>query len=83
MYNVFLRIELSLKGLKSFKVKKESSLVAQTVKSLSPMRETGGSIPGLGRSSGEGKGNPILYSSLENLMDRGAWRATVHGGHKE
>ena len=38
-----------------------------------------GSIPGLGRSSGEGNGNPFQYSCLENPMDRGAWRATVHG----
>ena len=37
-----------------------------------------GSIPGLGRSSGEGNGNPFQYSCLENSMDRGAWRATVH-----
>ena len=36
-------------------------------------------IPGLGRSPGEGNGNPLQYSCLENLMDRGAWRATVHG----
>ena len=38
-----------------------------------------GSIPGLGRSPGEGNGNPLQYSYLENPMDRGAWRATVHG----
>ena len=38
-----------------------------------------GSIPGLGRSSGEGNGNPLQYSCLENPMDRGAWWATVHG----
>ena len=38
-----------------------------------------GSIPGLGRSRGEGNGNPLQYSCLENPMDRGAWRATVHG----
>ena len=37
------------------------------------------SIPGLGRSSGEGNGYPLRYSCLENSMDRGAWRATVHG----
>ena len=37
-----------------------------------------GSIPGLGRSPGEGNGNPLQYSCLENPMDRGAWRATVH-----
>ena len=38
-----------------------------------------GSIPGLGRSPGEGHGNPLQYSCLENHMDRGAWQATVHG----
>jgi len=37
-----------------------------------------GSIPGLGRSPGEGHGNPLQYSYLENPMDRGAWWATVH-----
>ena len=36
------------------------------------------SIPGLERSSGEGNGNPVQYSCLENSMDRGAWQATVH-----
>ena len=36
-----------------------------------------GSIPGLGRSSGRGYGNPLQYSYLENPMDRGAWWATV------
>ena len=38
-----------------------------------------GSIPGLGRSLGGGNGNPLQYSCLENLMDRGAWQTTVHG----
>ena len=38
-----------------------------------------GSIPGLGRSPGEGNGNSLQYPCLGNLMDRGAWRATVHG----
>ena len=38
-----------------------------------------GSIPGLERSPGEGNGNPLQYSCLESPMDRGAWRATVHG----
>ena len=37
------------------------------------------SIPGLGISRGEGNGNPLQYSCLENPMDRGAWRTTVHG----
>ena len=38
-----------------------------------------GSIPGSGRSPGEGNGNPLQYSCLENPMDAGAWWATVHG----
>ena len=38
-----------------------------------------GSISGLGRSPGEGNGNPLKYSCLENPMDKGAWQATVYG----
>ena len=38
-----------------------------------------GSIPGLGRSTRGENGNPLQYSCLENSMDKGAWRATVHG----
>ena len=38
-----------------------------------------GSISGLGRSPGEGNGNPLQYSCLENRMDRGAWSDTIHG----
>ena len=42
-----------------------------------------GSIPELGISPGEGNGNPLQYSCLENSMDRGDWWATVHGISKE
>jgi len=42
-----------------------------------------GLIPGLGRSLGEVNSNPFQYSCLGNPIDREAWRATVHGGHKE
>ena len=42
-----------------------------------------GSIPDLGRSPGQGNGNPLQYSCLENSMDRGAWLATVHGVRNE
>ena len=38
-----------------------------------------GSIPGSGRSPGEGNSNPLQYSCLENSMDRGAWQAIAHG----
>ena len=41
--------------------------------------EDAGSIPGLGRSPGGGDDNPLQYYFLENLTDRGAWPATVHG----
>ena len=42
-----------------------------------------GSIPGSGRSPGEGNGNPLQYSCLENSIDRGAWWATVYRVTKE
>ena len=53
------------------------------VKNLSANTGDMSSIPGLGRSLGEGNGNTIQYSCLENPIDRGAWRATVHGVTKE
>ena len=56
-----------------------ASLMDQMVKNLPAMWETMGSIPGLGRSPGEGNGNPLQYSCLENSMDSGAWGAIVHG----
>ena len=43
----------------------------------------GGLTPGSGRSPRGGNGNPLQYSVLGNPMDRGAWWAAVHGGHKE
>ena len=49
------------------------------VKDLPAMQETPGSVPGSGRSPGEGNGNLLQYSCLENRMGRGAWWATVHG----
>ena len=49
------------------------------VKRLPAMQLDSGSIPGLGRSPGEGNGNPLQYSCLENPMDRGGWSITVHG----
>ena len=56
-----------------------ASLVAQMLKNLPAIWET--QIQSLGQedSPGEGNGNPLQYSCLENSMDRGAWRATVHG----
>ena len=48
------------------------------VKNLPANSGATGLIPGPGRSSGEGNGNPLQYSSLENPVDRGAWRAAAH-----
>ena len=56
-----------------------TSLVAQTVKNPSANTGDTSSIPGLGRSPGEGNGNPLQYSCLGNHMDREPWRATAHG----
>ena len=49
------------------------------VKNLPAKSEDQSSIPGSGRSPGEGNGNPLRYSYLGSPMDRGAWQATVHG----
>ena len=56
-----------------------ASLVAQMLKNLPANAGDVGSVPGLGRSPGEGNGNPLQYTCLENPMDRGVWWATVHG----
>ena len=53
--------------------------MAQTIKNLPAMWETQDLISGSGRCPGEGNGNPLQYSCLENSMDTGAWEATVHG----
>ena len=49
------------------------------VKNLPDKEGDLGLIPGSGRSPGVGNGNPLQYSCLKNPIDRGAWRATVHG----
>ena len=54
-------------------------LVTQTVKKSAWNAGDPGWIPGLRRSPREGNGNPLQYSCLENPIDRGAWRAMVHG----
>ena len=66
----------------SIEVSDRASPVAQTVKNLPAMQETQVQFLGSGRSPGEGNGNPLQYSHLENSMDRGAWQATVHGVRK-
>ena len=60
-----------------------ASLVAQRVKHLPMMQETKVRSLGWEDSPGEGNGNPLQYSCLEDPMDRGAWWATVHRVIKE
>ena len=60
-----------------------ASLVAQLVKNPPAVWETRVRSMGWEDSPGEGNGNPLQYSCLGNLMDRGAWWATVPWGHKE
>ena len=58
-------------------------LAGSVVKNMPANAGNSGSIPGLGRSPGEGNGNPLQYSCLGNLMDRGAWQDAVYGVAKE
>ena len=69
---VLVSIEFKLNQVKGFPGGAEVKVSACNVGDL-------GSIPGLGRSPGEGNGNPLQYSCLENPTDGGAWWATVHG----
>ena len=80
--NYLLKIHLIqkifFKGSCYLEPKWESLSRASQVKNPPANARDMGSIPGLGRSPGGGHGNPRQYSCLENPMDRGAWRATVH-----
>ena len=60
----------------SKRVGEESTCNAEDTGDASP-------IPGIERSPGGGNGNPLQYSCLKNLMDRGIWQATVQMGHRE
>ena len=61
----------------------QASQVALKVKNSPANAGHSSVIPGSRRSPGEGNGKPLQYSSLGNLMDRGAWGATVHGVAKK
>ena len=67
-----VKITISLRSLLSFPA-------GSVVKNLPANAGNTGLVPGWGRSPGEGNGKPLQYSCLENPMDRGAWRAMVHG----
>ena len=58
-------------------------LVVKNPTSNAGDKRDAGSVPGLGRSPGVGNGNPLHYSFLGNLMDRGSWWATFHEVTKE
>ena len=60
-----------------------TKISGSVIKSLRALSRDLGSIPRSGRSPGKGNGNPLQYSYLQNPMDRGAWRATVHEGAQE
>ena len=60
----------------------ESFSGGSVIKNLPVNAEDLGLIPGFGKSLGGGNGNSLQYSCLENAMDRGVWRATVHGVSK-
>ena len=68
----------SLPKLLTDQVVYRASLVSSVGKESAYNAGDPGSIPRSGRYPGEGNGNPLQYSCLENLMDRGAWQTTVH-----
>ena len=69
---------MKLKDACSFSGGSEGKVSACNARSLTWISDPG-SVSGLGRSPGEGNGNPLQYSCLGNPMDREAWQATVHG----
>ena len=69
--------QVGLRGLSKREIR--ASPVALTVRNLAANAGDAGSMPGSGRSAGEGNGSPLQYSCLENPTDGGAWRATAHG----
>ena len=64
--------------LRSCKLKNSRTLVVKNPSANAGDVRHAGSVPGLGKSPGGGHGNSLQYACLENPMDRGAWRATVH-----
>ena len=77
-HNLFICIVEEKYCLPYHRVSQMALVVKNPPANAGDVRDTG-SILGLGRSPGRGHGNFLQYSCLENPMDRGAWRATVHG----
>ena len=81
MMNILTVKFFSLKNFLSFTIIKGFPGGAEVRASACSVGDLG-SIPGSGRSPGDGNGNPLQYSCLENPMDGGAWWATVHGSQR-
>ena len=77
-FSPFKKIEVQFPSGSVVKKKKKKKIYMPVQK----LQDTQIWSPGQEDSPGGGNGNPFQYSCLENPMDRGAWRATVHGGHK-
>ena len=81
-YSSWLLMIINLASFCRVPCRKRASQVALVVRNspanAGDIRDEG-STPGLGRSPERGHGNPLQYSYLENLMDRGAWQAIIHG----
>ena len=75
-YITFLK---SQKSMESYSKQKEGFPGGSNGKESASNAGDWGSVPGLGRSPGEGNGYPLQYSYLENSLERGAWRAIAHG----
>ena len=71
--------QLQLLQLKKAQGASQVALVIKNLPANAGDKRDTGSIPALGRSPGEGNGNPLQYSCLENPMDRGTWLAAVQG----
>ena len=79
LYISYLRVQVRNNPIQcSIRASQVALLVENLPANTEDLRDMG-SIPGLGRSLGEGNGNALWDSCLENPMDRGAWWATVHG----
>ena len=73
---------LNYRSLLNYSQASQVVLMVKKLLASADTQETVGLIPGLGRSPGVGNGNPVQYSCLENPMDRGTWKAIVHGAAK-
>ena len=79
LIGLFAFLMLSCLYILEFNLLSVASFGGSEVKASASNVGDPGSVPGSGRSPGEGNGNPLQYSGLENPVDREAWQTTVHG----